>query len=156
MTLPSGTVTFLFTDIEGSTELVRRLRDRYHDVLAEHPRIVREAVAEAGGTEIDTHGDSFFFVFPRARNAVLAAANAQRALAAYDWPVDGVVRVRTIGPGAGALAAGTGAVWHAIPREGAVWKLDPVLLDVRAKIGLGARPIDLAVLGNEVWVAVGD
>ena len=94
MTLPSGTVTFLFTDIEGSTELVRRLRERYHEVLGEHQRIVREAVTEAGGTEIDTQGDSFFFVFRRAREAVLAAANAQRVLAAHDWPEDGVIRVR--------------------------------------------------------------
>src|SRR5919198_4504865 len=94
MTLPSGIVTFLFTDIEGSTVLVRRLRDRYHDVLAEHQRIVRDAVAQAGGTEIDTQGDSFFFVFRHARDAVLAAANAQRGLASHQWPEGGVVRVR--------------------------------------------------------------
>src|SRR5215208_1435484 len=92
--LPSGTVTFLFTDIEGSTELVRRLRDRYGGVLAVHQQLVRDAVSEAGGDEIDTQGDSFFFVFRRARDAVLAAANAQRALASHEWPEDGLVRVR--------------------------------------------------------------
>jgi class 3 adenylate cyclase/streptogramin lyase len=94
MTLPSGTVTFLFTDIEGSTELVRRLRDRYHEVLADHQGLIRAAVAEAGGSEIDSQGDAFFFVFRRAREAVLAAANAQRALASHEWPEDGLVRVR--------------------------------------------------------------
>ena len=94
MTLPSGTVTFLFTDIEGSTTLVRQLRERYRDVLATHREILRGAVAEAGGSEIDTQGDSFFFVFPRAREAVLAAANAQRGLADHSWPDDGLVRVR--------------------------------------------------------------
>jgi YVTN family beta-propeller protein len=92
--LPSGTVTFLFTDIEGSTALVRRLRDRYPEVLADHTRILRDAVAEAGGSEIDTQGDSFFFVFARARDAVVAAANGQRALASHAWPEGGVVRVR--------------------------------------------------------------
>ncbi len=92
--LPSGTVTFLFTDIEGSTVLLRRLRTRYGDVLADHQQLLRDAVAEAGGNEIDSQGDSFFFVFRRARDAVIAAANAQRALAAHAWPEDGVVRVR--------------------------------------------------------------
>ena len=94
MTLPSGTVTFLFTDIEGSTVLLRRLRARYSEVLADHQRILRSAVEEAGGDEIDSQGDSFFFVFRRARDAVLAAANAQRGLASHSWPEAGVVRVR--------------------------------------------------------------
>jgi class 3 adenylate cyclase len=92
--LPSGTVTFLFTDVEGSTILLRRLRAGYGEVLSDHQRLLREAVAEAGGDEIDSQGDSFFFVFRRARDAVLAAANAQRALAAHAWPEDGAVRVR--------------------------------------------------------------
>lgn len=69
MARPTGTVTFLFTDIEGSTALLKRLGERYGDVLSQHRRIVRETFAAAGGSEIDTQGDAFFFAFPRARVA---------------------------------------------------------------------------------------
>ncbi len=88
----TGTVTLLFTDIEGSTRLLRELRDEYRDVLAVHHRIVRDAFAAQGGTEVDAAGDGFFYAFPRARNAVLAAVEAQRALSAHPWPQP--VRVR--------------------------------------------------------------
>ena len=88
--LPGGTVTFLFTDIEGSTELTRRLGESWPEVHAEHRRRLRGAFAEAGGREVDTQGDSFFFVFARARHALAAAAAGQRALA-EPWP--GGVRV---------------------------------------------------------------
>ena len=92
--LPSGTVTFLFTDIEGSTALLRELDDAYAGVLKEERRILRETVGAAGGSEIDTQGDAFFFSFTRARDAVAGAVAAQTALAAHDWP-DGVqVKVR--------------------------------------------------------------
>jgi len=92
--LPSGTVTFLFTDIEGSTALLRELGDRYADVLAQERSILRERLTEAGGQEIDTQGDAFFFSFTRARDAVAGAVAAQRALAEHGWP-DGVdVKVR--------------------------------------------------------------
>jgi class 3 adenylate cyclase/DNA-binding CsgD family transcriptional regulator len=93
--LPTGTVTFLFTDIEGSTRLLKSLgRDRYGEVLATHNRLLRGAFSEAGGLEIETKGDSFFVVFGSAGSAVEAAASAQQALAAQEWP-DGVdVRVR--------------------------------------------------------------
>jgi class 3 adenylate cyclase len=94
MPLPAGTVTFLFSDIEGSTELARRLGARYADVLAEHLRVLRRALDEEAGHEIDTQGDSLFAAFPRAKNAALAAAAAQRALAEHDWPEDGEPRVR--------------------------------------------------------------
>jgi predicted ATPase/class 3 adenylate cyclase len=86
--LPTGTVTFLFTDIEGSTRLLHELGDRYTDVLAEHRRALREAFARHGGAEVDTQGDAFFVAFADAREAVAAAASAQAALA------DGPVRVR--------------------------------------------------------------
>ena len=92
--LPSGTVTFLFTDVEGSTALLRRLRDGYADVLADHQRLLRDAFTASGGSEIDTQGDSFFFCFRHARDAVRAAADGQRALLAHTWPEDGEVRVR--------------------------------------------------------------
>jgi class 3 adenylate cyclase len=91
---PRGTVTFLFTDVEGSTQLLRQLRGRYGVVLAEHARILREAFVAHGGEEVDTQGDAFFYVFSRARDASAAAADAQRALAAYDWPEGAEFRVR--------------------------------------------------------------
>jgi class 3 adenylate cyclase len=92
--LPSGTVTFAFTDIEGSTALLKHLGVRYGDVLADHRRIMRETFEAANGMEIDTHGDAFFFAFPSARDAVSAAVDAQRAHANHDWPDSSAVRVR--------------------------------------------------------------
>ena len=87
-------VTFLFTDVEGSTRLVKQLRDGYAAVLADHRRLVRDAFARYGGEEVDTQGDAFFYVFARARDAAAAAAEAQRALQAHVWPEDGELRVR--------------------------------------------------------------
>src|SRR6184192_436713 len=78
--LPAGTVTFLFTDIEGSTRLLQELGDAYADALAEHRRVLREAFARHGGVEVDTQGDAFFVAFARAKDAVAAAAEGQRAL----------------------------------------------------------------------------
>jgi class 3 adenylate cyclase len=92
--LPAGTVTFVFTDIEDSTELLKRLDDEYRDVLTAHRRIVRDAFRACDGIEMDTQGDAFFFVFPRARDAVTAAVEAQRAHAAHTWPGEERVRVR--------------------------------------------------------------
>jgi WD40 repeat protein/serine/threonine protein kinase len=92
--LPTGTVTFLFTDIERSTRLLSELGERYAGVLATHQRLLREAFATAGGREIDSQGDAFFVVFERAQDAIAAALAAQRALVANKWP-DGVqVHVR--------------------------------------------------------------
>jgi len=91
--LPSGTVTFVFTDIEESTALLQRLGDGYAGILAEHRKIVREAFG-ANGVEIDTQGDAFFYAFPRAREAVAAAVEVQRAHAGHEWPDDAAVRVR--------------------------------------------------------------
>ncbi len=90
----SATVSFLFTDIEGSTRLLKHLRERYGDALADHQRILRRSFAAHGGREIDTQGDAFFVAFDRARDAILAAADAQRALAGYDWPEGAEFRVR--------------------------------------------------------------
>ena len=92
--LPTGTVTFLFTDIEGSTKLLKRLGERYGAVLAEHDRIMRKAVEEQGGREIDNQGDSFFFAFDRANAALGAAVVGQRSLSEHPWPEGGEVRVR--------------------------------------------------------------
>jgi predicted ATPase/class 3 adenylate cyclase len=92
--LPTGTVTFLFTDIEGSTLLLRELGGRYADVLRDHGRIVREALEREGGAEIGTEGDSFFAVFASPTAAVRAVIEAQRALAKHSWPEEVEVRVR--------------------------------------------------------------
>jgi class 3 adenylate cyclase len=105
-TLPSGTVTFVFSDIEGSTALLKRLGDRYEELLTAHRRLMREGFAERGGVEIDTQGDAFFFAFPRARDAVVAAVDAQRAHAAHEWPDGCEVRVR-MGLHTGEPAVGT-------------------------------------------------
>ncbi len=86
--LPSGTVTFLFTDIEGSTKLLHELGDAYAVALAEHRSLLREAFAGHGGAEVDTQGDAFFIAFTSAKSAVAAAGDAQRALA------PGPIRVR--------------------------------------------------------------
>jgi class 3 adenylate cyclase len=92
--LPSGTVTFVFSDIEGSTSLLKALGDRYGEVLSTHRRLTRACFTERGGVEIDTQGDAFFFAFPRARDAVSAAVEAQRQHAAHTWTDGHVVRVR--------------------------------------------------------------
>jgi predicted ATPase/class 3 adenylate cyclase len=85
--LPTGTVTFLFTDIEGSTRLLQELGDAYADALAEHRRVLRDAFVRYGGVEVDTQGDAFFVTFARAKDALAAAAQAQQEL-------EGPVRVR--------------------------------------------------------------
>jgi class 3 adenylate cyclase len=92
--LPSGTVTFVFSDVEGSTGLLKRLGEQYGDVISEHRRLVRETFGAHDGVEIDTQGDSFFYAFARARDAVAAAVDAQRAHAEQAWPDGEQVRVR--------------------------------------------------------------
>ena len=87
--LPAGTVTFLFTDVEGSTRLLHQLgAERYAEALAEHRRLLRDAFARHGGVEVDTQGDAFFVAFPTAQGALDAAREATDALA------DGPIRVR--------------------------------------------------------------
>ncbi len=92
--LPVGTITFLFTDIEGSTHLLQQLEDKYAEVLGEQQTLLRAIFDRHGGRVVDTQGDSFFVAFARAVDAIQAAVEAQRALAAHAW-TDGVaVRVR--------------------------------------------------------------
>src|SRR4030042_1824292 len=92
--LPEGTVTFLFTDIEGSTQLLHRLKDKYAILLADHHRILRETFSSWDGHEVDTQGDAFFVAFTRATQAVGAAVEAQRKLFEHIWPERVEVRVR--------------------------------------------------------------
>jgi class 3 adenylate cyclase len=86
--LPGGTVTLLFTDIEGSTQLLHELGSGYREALEEHRRVIREAVQTHEGVEVDTQGDAFFVAFPSARAAVEAAERARVKLAS------GPIRVR--------------------------------------------------------------
>jgi DNA-binding NarL/FixJ family response regulator/class 3 adenylate cyclase len=105
--LPTGTVTFLFTDVQGSTALLRRLKDAYGAVLAQQERLLRQAAESAGGQEFGTQGDASFFVFRNPRNAVVAAVEAQRGLAEAEWPEGVELRVRMgIHTGEAAIAAG--------------------------------------------------
>jgi predicted ATPase/class 3 adenylate cyclase len=92
--LPTGTVTFLFTDIEGSTRLVQTVGDRFSSLIDEHHELLRARFRAAGGTEVSTEGDAFFVVFERAGDAVIGAVEAQRALARYTWGEGVSVRVR--------------------------------------------------------------
>lgn len=92
--LPRGLITFLFTDIEGSTRLFRQLGEGYVPVLDEHHRILRAVWESHGGAEVSTEGDSFLVAFDDPDSAVVAAADAQRALGAAQWPEGVEVRVR--------------------------------------------------------------
>ncbi len=93
-TLPIGTVTFLFADIEGSTRLLQQLGDQYADALAAYRQLLRGAFQRRGGQEVDLQGDACFVAFSRAQDAVAGALSAQRAIAHHHWPQDTALRVR--------------------------------------------------------------
>ena len=105
-----GTVTLVFTDIEGSTRLLERLGDRYATLIGDHHRIVDEAAARHGGTRVDAAGDGLFISFPTARGALSAVVEAQRELGSHAWPDDAGVRVRMGIHTGEPLSAGTGYV----------------------------------------------
>jgi class 3 adenylate cyclase len=92
--LPTGTVTLLFTDMEGSTRLLQELGDGYVQLLEDHHRLLRQAFSETDGHEVDTQGDAFFVAYRRAKDAVAGAVAAQHALASHTWPKGADVRVR--------------------------------------------------------------
>ena len=94
MTLPTGTVSFLFTDIEGSTRLMRELGDQYVPLQVVHHELLRNAFRSNDGRELRTEGDSFFCVFASALDACQAAAAAQRSFAEHAWPKAGAIKVR--------------------------------------------------------------
>jgi len=114
--LPTGQLTFVFTDIEGSTRLLAALGPRYVEIHAEHQALVRAAIARHDGVEVSTEGDSFFVVFRDAAQAALAAAEMTTAVAEHQWPEDGRVRIR-IGIHSGtAVLGGEGYVGFDIHR----------------------------------------
>ncbi len=92
--LPTGTVTLVFTDIEGSTQLLQQAPQDFPALLEKHHQLIREAFASYGGIEVDNAGDGFFFVFEEAHHAVLASAIAQNALNSHPWDPGRIVRVR--------------------------------------------------------------
>ena len=145
--LPTGTVTFLFTDIEGSTRLVQALGDGYPALLAEHARLIRTALAAQDGREVNTEGDAFFAVFTSALAAVSAAAEIQRAIAAA--PALGGLRVRIgVHTGVGLLGGDdyVGLDVHRAARVGAVAHGGQVLLSgASARLVDGSLPVGLAL-----------
>ena len=92
--LPTGTVTFFFSDIEGSTRLAQRMGTSFRQLIDDHNRIVRSVVADTDATEVRTVGDSFFLVFPAAAEAADAAVRIQQRLEDHAWPDEAAVRVR--------------------------------------------------------------
>jgi predicted ATPase/class 3 adenylate cyclase len=147
--LPTGTLTFLFTDIEGSTRLLQRLGARYPDVLEEHRRVIRAALADHDGHEVATHGDSFFVVFGAASDAVAAVSQAQRSLATHDWPHGTAVSVRMgLHTGEAGVVDGTyvGLDVHRAARIGAAASGGQVLLS-RACTELveGSLPLGVSI-----------
>jgi class 3 adenylate cyclase/DNA-binding beta-propeller fold protein YncE len=151
--LPRGAVTFLFTDIEGSTRLVKQLREGYTEVLAAHQRLLREAFAQHGGHEVDTQGDAFFVVFSSAREAVLAAVEGQRALSGYPWPGGADLKVRMgIHTGQAAPVDGryTGLAVHRAARIAAAGHGGQVLVSQATQTLLEDEEEDLAVTLNDL------
>ena len=146
--LPSGAVTFLFSDIEGSTRLVKQFRERWGDVLAEHQRLFREAFSNHHGYEVDTQGDSFFVAFASARDAVQAAVEGQLAILSHSWP-DGVqVKVRMgIHTGQAVVSDGryTGLAVHRAARIGAAGHGGQVLVSQATQTLLEDEEEDLDV-----------
>jgi len=119
--LPTGTVTFLFTDIEGSTRLVRELAERWPPLLDRHRAIIRAALTAHDGVEVQTEGDGFFVAFARSPAAVAAAVQAQRDLAAEPWPPDAAIRVRMgLHAGEGVVDADGSYVGHDVHRAARV------------------------------------
>jgi predicted ATPase/class 3 adenylate cyclase len=152
--LPTGTVTFLFTDVEGSTRLLESLGERFTGVLERHHAILREAIAWGEGTEVGTEGDAFFAVFPSAPKAVAAASRAQQSLAAEPWPEDARVRVRMgLHTGEGTLGGDSyvGLDVHRAARVAAAGHGGQVLLSGSTQaLAVGNLPAgaDLADLGQ--------
>ncbi len=149
--LPVGTVTFLYTDIDGSTRLRSQLGERYGEVLEQHQRILRDAVQRCEGREVENRGDSLLFAFARAKSALAAAGIAQRALIQHPWP-DGVQVCVRMGLHTGEPAVGeerdVGLGMHKAARIGAVGHGGQVLLSnatrelVEGEVGdVSVRPL---------------
>jgi predicted ATPase/class 3 adenylate cyclase len=152
--LPTGTVTFLFTDIEGSTKLLQQLGDAYADLLGKHNRLLNRAVVEVGGVAVGSEGDSLFAAFRNAPSALRAAVSAQQALARESWPQGVAVRVRMgLHTGTGVLGEGSyiGIDVHRAARIAAAGHGGQILLsDATRGLVEGALPegVELRDLGR--------
>jgi predicted ATPase/class 3 adenylate cyclase len=148
--LPTGTVTFLFSDIEGSTRLATERPGEWPELLARHRELLRGAFAAYGGVEVSTEGDSFFVAFPSATGAVSAAADAQRALVAEAWPPGVELRVRMgMHTGEAAVRDGTyvGLAVHRAARIGQAGAGGQVLLSGATRsLVVDALPPGIALL----------
>jgi len=138
----SGALTFLFTDIEGSTRLLHSIGEDYAAVLAEHQVLMRDAFTHHNGQEIDTQGDSFFVVFPTPHDAIQSSIEAQRALGEHGWP-DGVeVKVRIgmdTGPAVVRHDRYTGRVVHRAARVSAAGHGGQILVSDASELLLENR-----------------
>jgi WD40 repeat protein/class 3 adenylate cyclase len=148
--LPTGAVTFLFTDIEGSTVLLERLRDAYALVLEQQRDLLRACFEEWHGFEVDTQGDSFFVAFPRPLDALRCTIDAQRRIAEHAWPEGVEVRVRMALHSGEALVATTGYVGidvHRAARIGAAGHGGQVLVsDATRRLVAGELPADVELV----------
>ncbi len=148
--LPTGTVTFLFSDIEGSTRLVQRFGDEYPALLEQHHGIVRSAVEDNGGLVVGTEGDSFFVVFRTAPEALRAAVDAQVGLERHAWPDDGRIRVRMgLHTGEGQIGGGSyvGVDVHRAARVAAAGHGGQVLVSANAaQLADRALPKEVSLL----------
>ncbi|MGH2376538.1 MAG: ATP-binding protein, partial [bacterium] len=152
---PARTVTFLFTDIEGSTDLIERLGDTgYAQMLAEHQRLLRAAFGAQGGREIQVHGEGFLVAFQSARSAVRSAVAAQRALSGYPWPEGASPRVRIALHTGEALSAAEGYVGLDVHRAARICSVawgGQILLSKTTRIVIGDLPdgVSLRDLGEQ-------
>jgi class 3 adenylate cyclase len=150
-TLPTGIVTFLLTDIEGSTELLQRLGERYVALLADIRAVIRGCVHRAGGREVDARADEFLAVFVRASGALQAALGVERALRSRAWPQGVGVKVRAgIHSGRPTLtdAGYVGLAVHTVARICSAAHGGQILLSAAARDALGrSRPVGLRMRG---------
>ncbi len=159
MELPRGVVTFLFTDIEASTALARRLGDGFRAVLDEHRILIRDAVAEAGGHEIDFRGDEYFAVFSESGAAAEAAVSAQLALRSHAWPEGAVPRVRMgVHAGAAELDGGTyvGLEVHRAARVCSAATGGQILVSSSARSRIESPELRFADLGEHRLAGFGE
>ena len=152
--LPTGTVTFLFTDLEGSTRLWEQHPEAMRDALARHDEILREAVEKRDGVVVKTTGDGLHAAFASAHDAVLAAVDGQRALDAIDWPLPEVIRVRMgLHTGEAALRDGDyfGTAVNLAARAVAIGEPGRVVVDARVRDALAAHSREqVAALGDHL------
>jgi DNA-binding NarL/FixJ family response regulator/class 3 adenylate cyclase len=149
--LPTGVLTLLFTDIEGSTHLVDRLGPRYAQALADQRRLIGEAAERYGGREVDVHGDELSLVFAQPADAVTAAVEAQKALSSHGWPDGTELRVRMgIHTGEPAVSHGSyyGLDVHVVARLAAAGHGGQVLVSERTRQGAEPAGVEFVDLGE--------